>query len=256
MDPEAKDLYVERAWEALDWKAIGGNFAYPWYLNTGPSLFNTELFEKVDLDPEKLPTNYDELFEQANVMAEKAGGDFAMIGATPIIEDFGEYGVEVMNADETEYTFNNDKGVDDNFQSARIAYMSGSAYNIEQIEENAPSVYEHLVFQDSIYNTSPNMHIQSIGVNADTDNAATALEFAKFVTNAGNQLAFAKEVSIFPSSKGTLDDPFFEETDGSDAEDVRVLAAKQFQDAVVYAPPTWTEPMEAELRTNRPGLEG
>ncbi len=275
VDPEAKDLYLERAWDSLDWKALGGNFAYPWYLNTGPALFNKALFEEAGLDSDNLPRNYDELFDQANEMAAAAGGDFAMLGNTPIIEHFGMYGVELMNADQTEYTFNNDKGVefvnrykelydnggllpealsqnytgvDDNFQSARIAYMPGSAYNIEQIRDNAPSVYESLAFQEAIYNTDPNMYIQAVGVNANTKNQATALAFARWVTNADNQLAFAKEVNIFPSTAGTLDDPFFTESDGTDVGDVRVLAAEQLKTAVVFSPPTWTEPMKAELR--------
>lgn len=274
-DPEAKSLYMEEAWNALDWKALDGVYAYPWYLNTGPALFNTALFEKAGLDPKKLPTNYDELFTQANEMAKTAKGDFAMIGNTPIIEHFGMYGVELMNEDQTEFTLNNEKGVefvtrykelydnggllpealsqnytgvDDNFQSARIAYMPGSAYNIEQIRDSAPSVYKTLEFTKAIYDTHPNMFVQSVAVNAKSKNQATAMEFAKWVTNGENQLAFAKEVNIFPSSAGTLDDSYFKESDGTDVGDVRVLAAEQLKDAVVYSPAAWTEPMKAELR--------
>lgn len=274
-DPDAGELYLDAAWESNDWKAIGGHYAYPWYLSTGPALFNTALFDEAGLDPEALPADYDDLFDQAAQMASASGGDFAMIGNTPTIEHFGMYGVELMNEDQTEYTFNNADGVefvnrylelyedggllpealsqnytgvDANFQSARIAYMPGSAYNVAQIEENAPSVYENLVYTPAIANAAPNMFSQSVAVSANSENTPTAVAFAQWVTNAQNQLAFAKEVSIFPSSAGTLDDPYFDESDGSDEDEVRVLSADQIETAVIYSPPTFTESAKAELR--------
>lgn len=280
VDPDAGDRFLDAAWDANNWPAIGGTFAYPWYLSTGPALFNTALFEKGGLDPEALPSTYDELFDQANTMAKNSGGDFAMLGNTPTIEHFGMYGVELMNEDQTEYTFNSEDGVefvqrykdlydnggllpealsqnytgvDSNFQTARIAYMPGSAYNIAQIEENAPSVYESLVFTEAIANTAPNMFSQSIAVSANTENEATALAFAQWVTNAENQLRFAKVVSIFPSSAGTLDDPFFDETDGSDDQDVRVLSAKQISKSIIFSPPMFSEASKSELREQMAG---
>lgn len=274
-DPDAGESYLDAAWDANDWKAIGGHFAYPWYLSTGPALFNTGLFEDAGMDANALPESYDELFDQASEMAAASGGDYAMIGNTPTIEHFGMYGVELMNEDQTEYTFNNADGVefvdrylslyeeggllpealsqnytgvDSNFQTARIAYMPGSAYNIGQIAENAPSVYENLVYTPAIANAEPNMFAQSVAVSAGTENPATAIAFAQWVTNAESQLAFAKEVSVFPSSAGTLEDPFFDESDGSDEDEVRVLSADQIETAVIYSPPTFTESSKAELR--------
>lgn len=274
-DPDAGEGFLDAAWESNDWKAIGGHFAYPWYLNTGPAMFNTELFEKAGLDANDLPETYDELFEQAATMAAASGGDYAMIGNTPTIEHFGMYGVELMNEEETEYTFNNAKGVefveryrdlydeggllpealsqnytgvDSNFQTARIAYMPGSAYNIEQLADIAPSVYENLEYTPAITNAEPNMFSQSVGVSAGTENAPTAVAFAKWVTNAQSQLEFAKQVSVFPSSAGTLDDPYFDKSDGSDEDEVRVLSAKQVETAVIHSPSMFPEPAKAELR--------
>lgn len=68
-DPEAKDLYLPKAWEAMTFEGLGGGtYGYPWYLNTGPSFFNTTLLEQCGLDPANLPTTYDELFEQATTL--------------------------------------------------------------------------------------------------------------------------------------------------------------------------------------------
>lgn len=274
-DPEAEDLYLPEAWEAMDWKALDGNFGYPWYLNTGPSMFNTALFTEAGLDPENLPETYDELFEQAGEMADAVGGKYSMIGRTPNIEIFGMYGVELMNADQTEFTFNNADGVelvekykelydegaflpeslstdytgiDKSFQAGKIAYMPGSAYNVQALQDNAPTVFESLALTPLITNEKPNMYIQLVAVSEQSENKATAKEFARFVTNAQNQLAFAKEVNIFPSTVGTIDDEFFTTSDGSANDEVRVMAAAQLQDAVVYSPASFTEPMKSELR--------
>lgn len=274
-DPEAEDLYLPEAWEAMDWKALDGNFGYPWYLNTGPSMFNKALFTEAGLDPENLPETYDELFEQAGEMADAVGGKYSMIGRTPNIEIFGMYGVELMNADQTEFTFNNADGVelvekykelydegaflpeslstdytgvDKSFQAGKIAYMPGSAYNVQGVEDNAPSVFENLEITPLITNEKPNMYIQMVSVSEQSENKATAKEFARFVTNAEHQLSFAKEVNIFPSTVGTIDDEFFTTSDGSANDEVRVMAAAQLQDAVVYSPASFTEPMKSELR--------
>lgn len=273
---DAKDIYLEKAWDVATWKSIdGGTYALPWYLATGPSLFNTALFEKAGLDPNDLPKDFDELFDDALIMAKNANGDFSMFGRTPTLESFGEYGVELMNEDQTKFTFNNEKaveylnrfkevydaggllpetlsqnytGVDKSFQTARIAYMAGSAHNIQQIKDDAPSVYKSLVFTPQIVNAAPNMNPQLVGVSSKTKNPATAVAFAKFVTNAKNQLGFAKEVNIFPSAKESLEDSYFTESDGSDIAEVRVMGAEQIKEAVAYSPAVYSEAMKSNLR--------
>lgn len=277
VDPDAEQDFLPEAWEGSTWPAAGkgGTFSYPWYLSTGPSLFNTALFERAGMDPTALPTTFDDLFDQALAMAKQAGGAYTMIGSSPSIEVMGMYGVPLMNDEQTEFTFNDAKAVelverykelyenggmlqeslsqnytgqDNQFQSGKIAYMPGSAYNVEQIQQNAPTVYQTLKIAPIITNERPNMFPQMMGVSAQSENQATAIAFAKFVTNKTNQLAFAKEVSVFPSSADTLDDPYFTESDGSDAGDVRQQSAAQIADAVAYSIPMFTEAMKTELR--------
>ena len=109
--------------------------------------------------------------------------------------------------------------------------MAGSAQNIQQIT-----------------NAAPNMNPQLIGVSTQSKNPATAVAFAKFVTNAKNQLEFAKQVNIFPSAKESLEDSYFTESDGSDIAEVRVMGAKQIQEAVAYSPAVYSEAMKSNLR--------
>ncbi|UUN25192.1 sugar ABC transporter substrate-binding protein [Streptomyces sp. FIT100] len=275
-DPEARKDFLPAAWEAMTWPGVGGGtYGYPFYLNTGPSFFNKDLLAKAGLDPAQIPATYDELFAQATRMAGAAKGSYSMIGRTPVIETFGTYGVPLMNRQGTEFTFNGPEGVElltrfkemyeagaltedvlneqqtgevDKFKAGRLGWLPGSAYNLADFKKTAPKVYKSVAIGPMIANAAPNMYIESLAVSAHTRNAATAIAFAKFATNAKNQLAFAHEAAIFPATAGTLDDPYFTADDGTDEGRVRVEAAAQTKRAVVYWPPAFSQAMVDELR--------
>ncbi|WP_454051070.1 ABC transporter substrate-binding protein [Cellulomonas sp. Marseille-Q8402] len=266
-DPAAQDLYLEKAWDAVTFEGLGGGtYAYPWYLNTGPAFFNTAIFERCGLDPENLPGTYDELFDQAEVLASECD-DATMLARMPSIEELGEYGVQLMNDDATEFTFNEPKGVElverfaglyqaagldeealNNLQTAEVeafkagtlAYLPGSSYTLNDLKDTAPDIYENLGIGPRINDSSPNMYLESLVVSAQTQNEDLALDFATYVTNTENQLTFAKSASVFPSSVGSLDDPYFTEDDGELSSTLRVEAAQQVKEAVVWWPPTFS----------------
>lgn len=272
--PDSEGDYLDKAWEAMTFDGIdGGTYGFPWYLNTGPSFFNTALFEQCGLDPAVLPATYNELFDQAGTIAENCT-DSSMIARMPAIEMFGEYGVELMNADGTEFTYNNADGVEfvelfrdlyqgaglteeslnnlqtaeaDEFKSGTLAYLPGSSYTLNDLAETAPEVYEKLAVGPRINNAAPNMYIESLVVNATSDNTATAVAFARFVTDAENQLAFAESASVFPSSAGSLDDPLFTEDDGEQSTQVRIESANQVREAVVWWPPAFSGSADADM---------
>lgn len=265
--PDAKAEFLPEAWDAMTYEALGGGtYGYPWYLNTGPSFFNAALFKKCGLDPDKLPTTYDELFKQAEIMGENCD-DATMIGRLPAIETFVNYGVQVMNEDHTEFTFNGPEGVElvqhykdlyeagaltdsavnalqteeaEMFQKGHTAWLPGSSYTLKKLKEQAHDVYENVAMGPAIANAAPNMYIHSIGVSKDSENQSTAIAFAQFITNRENQMSFAKEAGVFPSTANSLDDPYFTEGDGSDAARVRVQAAKQVEEAAVNTPPAFS----------------
>ncbi|MCJ1708761.1 extracellular solute-binding protein [Microbacterium sp. VKM Ac-2923] len=262
-DPEAKGLYLDKAWESMTFAGLGGGtYGYPWYLNTGPSFFNTAVLAQCGLDPQTLPSTYDELFDQAETLGKNCT-DRSMIARMPAIENFGEYGVDIMNDEGTEFTYNSAKGVEfvqrfvdlyggdgltaealnnlqtaevDDFKAGQLGYLPGSSYTFNDLRETAPAVFDTLGVGPRINNSAPNMYIESLVVNAGSKNLPVSQAFAKYVTNSDNQLAFAKAASVFPSSEGTLDDPWFTEDDGDGATKVRLEAAEQVRNAVVWWP--------------------
>ncbi|WP_326616561.1 sugar ABC transporter substrate-binding protein [Streptomyces decoyicus] len=268
--------YLDGAWRSHRMPGMPGVYAFPWYLNTGPMFYNKELFAKAGLDPEKPPTSYDQLFKDAVSMARKSGRRIAILAGTPSIEDFGRYGVRLMNTQGTEFTFNEPKGVEllrhykelyaagaldsqaltaqaesagRKFQQQSVAMNPGSALDLENFKKEAPSLYRHIGITDAANNTGKaNMYVQGLMVNAQSKVKPAAVAFAHFVTDKKNQMAFAQQVTIFPSTKGSLDDPYFTKEDGTDATRVRVASAKSLKTAVNYTPVLLSDQMKTVLR--------
>jgi multiple sugar transport system substrate-binding protein len=60
-------------------------------------------------------------------------------------------------------------------------------------------------------------------------------------------MSFAKKVAIFPSTAGSLEDPYFTKEDGTDVTRVRVASAKSLKTAVNYTPVLFSDQMKTEL---------
>ncbi|MEU7136371.1 sugar ABC transporter substrate-binding protein [Streptomyces sp. NPDC046261] len=271
-----KDTYTREAWQGNVLPGLGGSYAFPWYLNTGPLFYNKALFRDSGLDPEKPPKSYDELFAVANRMAQRSGGKAATLAGTPSIEDFGRYGVRLMNDDATEFTYNEPKGVEllgkykelydrggldpqaltntpekagQKFLEQKVAMNPGGAHDMEKFKKDAPSLYRNLGITDAPNNTGkPNMYVMGLAVNERSKHKAAAIAFAHFVTNKRNQEAFAHKVAVFPSTKGSLDEPYWTKDDGTDEGRVRVASARMLKGAVNYTPVVMSDEMKTVLR--------
>ncbi|MEU0005294.1 extracellular solute-binding protein [Streptomyces sp. NPDC006314] len=271
-----RSAYLDGAWASHQVPGLSGTYAFPWYLNTGPLFYNRALFKKAGLDPEQPPKTYGELFADALRMAKKSGGKVATLANVPTIEDFGRYGVPLMNHQGTAFAFNDAKGVQlltkykelydakaldpqaltatpessgKKFLTGAVAMNPGSALDLGNFKKNAPNLYRNIGITDQITSTGHvNMYVMGVMVNSRTRHTPAAVAFAHFVTDAQNQMSFAKKVAIFPSTAGSLDDPYFTQEDGTDETRVRVAAAKSLKNAVNYTPVLFSDQMKTALR--------
>ena len=139
-------------------------------------------------------------------------------------------------------------GESKSFNGGTQAFMNGSAYSVDDIRKNAPKVFENLAITDFIANTKPNMFMEMLTVNATSKHQEEAIKFARFVTNSDNQLAFDKKANVFPSSKGTIDDKFFNPSDDTmDAEAMR-MSADQIRNGEIWGPAQFTSACSTMLR--------
>jgi multiple sugar transport system substrate-binding protein len=250
-DSSAKSLYNEGAWDAVTFKGekiTTGAYGYPWYVNDGPMYYNTKVMKQCGLNPDNLPTNWDEYFSQAETVAKNCGSKGIYMSTTmgSNVEDYVSAGAKWMNDAHTKYTLNDDvavsqlekfaklyqnKGIppealsaqwsnqSDYFQRGSLIAMAGSAYSAADFKQNSPDLYKNLTVGPKITNEdkASTVSYEMLAVSSQTKNKALAMDFTKFVTNSENQLAFDKKSSTFPSSKGTLDDKYFTEaTSGTD----------------------------------------
>ncbi|MEU5089285.1 sugar ABC transporter substrate-binding protein [Streptomyces sp. NPDC021356] len=271
-----KDEYLPGAWASHQVPGLSGTYAFPWYLNTGPLFYNKTLFKQAGLDAEKPPKTYDELFTDALRLAQKTGGKVATLANVPTIEDFGRYGSTLTNKEGTGFAFNDAKGVElltkykqlydakaldpqaltatpestgKKFLTGAVAMNPGSALDLDNFKKQAPNLYKNIGITDQITSTGHvNMYVQGLMVNAKTRNTPTAVAFAHFVTDAEHQMSFAKKVAIFPSTAGSLNDPYFTKEDGTDETRVRIAAAKSLKTAVNYTPVQFSDQMKTALR--------
>ncbi|MFF4158561.1 ABC transporter substrate-binding protein [Streptomyces sp. NPDC001678] len=271
-----KDEYTAEAWQGNTLPGLGGSYSFPWYLTTGPLFYNKALFRSAGLDPEKPPKNYAELFTTALAMAGNSGGRTATLANTPSVEDFGRYGVKLMNDDATKFTYNEPKGVEllgkykelydrggldpqaltntpeksgQKFLEQKVAMNPGGANDLATFKENAPTLYRNLGITDAPNNTGkPNMYVMGVAVNEKSKHKAAAIAFAHYVTGRKNQEAFAHEVAVFPSTRGSLDDPYWTKDDGTDEGRVRVASARMLKGAVNYTPVVMSDEMKTVLK--------
>ncbi|MEU2618291.1 extracellular solute-binding protein [Streptomyces sp. NPDC007157] len=268
--------YLDGAWASHRIPGMSGTYAFPWYLNTGPLFYNKALFKQAGLDPAQPPKTYDDLFADALKMAQQSDGKVATLANVPTVEDFGRYGVELMDKQGTGFAFNDAKGVElltkykelydakaldpqaltatpessgKKFLTEAVAMNPGSALDLANFQKQAPNLYKNIGITDQITSTGHvNMYVMGVMVNSRTKHTAASVAFAHFVTDAQNQMSFAKQVAIFPSTAGSLDDPYFTKEDGTDETRVRIAAAKSLKNAVNYTPVLFSDQMKTALR--------
>ncbi|MFI9723405.1 ABC transporter substrate-binding protein [Streptomyces sp. NPDC052396] len=271
-----KDEYTPESWQGNSLPGLNGSYAFPWYLNTGPLFYNKKLFRDSGLDPDRPPHSYAELFAVANAISHGSGGKVATLGGIPSIEDFGRYGVPLMNARATAFTYNDPKGaelvskykelyrsggldpqaltntpdkVGQKFLEQKVAMNPGSAHDLANFRKNAPTLYRDLGITDAPNNNGkPNMYVMGLAVNSHSGHKAAAVAFAHFVTDRRNQEAFAHKVAVFPSTRGSLEDPYWTREDGTDDGRVRVASARMLKGAVNYTPVVMSDEMKTILR--------
>ncbi|MBL3896066.1 sugar ABC transporter substrate-binding protein [Bifidobacterium longum] len=277
-DPKGADQFTDSSWGAVTFKGDDleeGAYAYPWYLNSGVQYYNTAVLQQCGVTD--VPTTMDDFFTAASTIGKNCPGT-NMVAAVPTLESLGQYGSQLMNEDQTEFTFNDEKGVElvqhyidmykekslsadalnnqwtgegDAFKEGNVASLSGSAYSVSDFEENAPKVYENLAIVERLIGEGgkQNVAMETLVVSNTAKNKDLAMKFARFVTNKKNQTEFCTKSHTFPSVKGAIDDPAFSPTGDSMQDKAVALASKAVKDDNWFASPSpFSENAKTALR--------
>lgn len=225
----------------------GSLIALPWYNGGAPvGVYNMSIMSKVGFDPANPPKNYDEVLALGQRVYDKT-----KVYGTNDIPSYvnGETavltyeGIPLLSADKKQAGFNTPAARDvltkfkkaydshaiapgaisadtrnypQSLDNQQIAFAADVyPFVLTSLQKNSPTVYSKLAITKPPATKDGKVLLlgqQTLAVPARSKHQAAAAEFAKFVTNGANQLAFCKLVAIYPSTVSTTKDAFFTDT--------------------------------------------
>jgi putative chitobiose transport system substrate-binding protein len=258
---DVKDHYFPGIWKAGE--VNGVTYALPWYITNSLMIYNKDLLAKAGFDGP--PTTMEESWEMSRVLYNKLGvygniitsihlqlpkegvylvspdGKSAAINTPKALEMFRNYKKyydEGLIPDEL--LLGQAKGIEW-YAQERIAWFVTGPQLFRQVLDMAPDVYHKSSAAFDVLGSEEvvNVAVMNIAVASTSKNQDAAVKFAKFMTNAENQLAFSKLTAILPSVIEAANDEYF--TAGKDSTDAAELghyiAAQQLQYSTdLYAP--------------------
>lgn len=267
--------YVPGLWDAgvIDGKA----YAIPFYGSVSALIYNTDLFEKAGLDPDKPPADWDEVFAAAKTIHAKTG----VSGFVQTLDDFndagnpsdilaGQAGVPLLSQDGTKATFATPEaaahlgqyvtGVAEGWidrtsinggvmDGAKVLAQEKTAmvflgpWILRWLKDNTdPATYEKFKVAEHPKGAggAANGFLQHFAVPRASKHPEQALDFARYFST--TTLELAKQAPVLPGLTSIAQDPYFQES-----EETKVVVG---QDVKFYWPkhPAVAE-MFAALRT-------
>nr|WP_330220726.1 sugar ABC transporter substrate-binding protein [Phormidium ambiguum] len=262
-----RQSYLPNIWQASTFN--GKSFGIPWYLATQITIYNKVLFQRAGIS--KPPVTYAELAQVAKQVKEKTGKYAFFITFVPedsaeVLESLVQMGVKLVDA-QGKAAFNSPEGkaafqywVDlykqgllpkevlteghrkgiELYQAGETAILVTGAQFLNTIAKNAPQIANVSATAPQITGKTgkKSVAVMNLVIPRNTDRADAALKFALFVTNDQNQLAFAKEANVLPSTVKALANPYFQyvAAGSSSVDRARVVSAGQMKQAEVLIP--------------------
>ncbi|MGW8439720.1 ABC transporter substrate-binding protein [Paenibacillus sp. S33] len=257
LSPEEKAAYFEGIYNST---VINGKaYALPWYTGTEVLYMNTKLVKAAGLDPAHPPKTREELSEWGRQINRKIGK--AGYAQQLVSKLFAVDGIPILNKEKTAAAFNTPEAVTmiDNLKkqmedgivlkedaefSQQVKYYAGEQVAFELagptfinfIKTAAPDVYKNTIAvpvptgkADVRLSNSMDLVVPAKSAHVDE-----AVKFAVFLTNAESQTAFSKAANTLPSTKDSIKDPYFTQSDKSLEAQAKVVSAQSLDKATDY----------------------
>ncbi|MGL5192377.1 MAG: ABC transporter substrate-binding protein, partial [Chroococcales cyanobacterium] len=236
---EIRQQYLPNIWKASTLN--GTSFGIPWYLTTRIAIYNTQLFNEAGID--QPPSTYAELAQVAQQIRERTGKYALFVTFVPgdsseVLESMVQMGMQLVD-EQGKAAFNTPEGraafqywVDlyekgllprevltqghrqavQLYQAGEIAILGSGPQFFKTIADNAPSIAEVSAAAPQITGQTgkKTAAVMNLVVPRDTNVPEAAVKFALYVTNDQNQLTFAKDANVLPSTLQALQDSHFQ----------------------------------------------
>ncbi|MCC0177371.1 sugar ABC transporter substrate-binding protein [Waterburya agarophytonicola K14] len=274
--PEVKATYLPKIWQASTIEVCQENkcsdrtFGLPWYLTTTITIYNKTLLNTAGI--QQPPQTYQELAAAAKIIKEKTGKYAFFISFVPndsgdVLESLVKMGVNLIDEsgraafDTTEgkaafqywvdlyqqelippevLTQGHRYGIE-LYQMGETALLSSGAEFVDSINNNAPTIAEVSQVAPQISGTTgkKSVAVMNLVIPRDTEKSQQALDYALYVTNTKNQLAFAKASSVLPSTVDAVEQyikDIEQQPQTNLKEQAKKVSATQLKDAEVLVP--------------------
>jgi len=259
------------------WKAgeqAGQQFALPWYLTARITMANRSLLQRAGYGAP--PQRWDQVPAYAAAVRRRTGRYALFVTAVPddsaeLLETLVQQGVQLLDGDRRA-AFDSDAGraafafwselyrqgllprevVSQGYRRAIELYQSGDLAQVatgpdflRNLQTNAPGIAAQTAPFGPITGSAgeANVAVMNLVVPRQSAMAAEAVSFALHLTNASNQLAFAEQARVLPSSTAALQQlqQRLQAAPGATAPEqlvqrARLLSAQALADARVLVP--------------------
>ncbi len=221
---------------------IGGRqLALPWYLTEPVLFYDPELFRKAGLDPGRPPSTTSEALAAARQIHARLGipGIMPDLAGQQLLYRFLEAGLPVLTPAGTRAAFDTpahaaflgelvdlfEQGVipraafeqgqpaaaADAFVHGRLAMITANAQLLTRLKEADPRLYARVEVAPYPLGPGRVLHapLMGLAVTSAARHPAAALAFARYLTGAERQLAFARVTAVMPSARAAAQAPFF-----------------------------------------------
>ncbi|MGA1134359.1 MAG: ABC transporter substrate-binding protein [Prochlorotrichaceae cyanobacterium] len=275
IDIGIRDRYLPKIWQASTLTNEAGgltSFGVPWYLTSRITIYNQAILQEAGVS--EPPQTYVELAQVAREIKAKTGKyaffvTFVPTDSAEVLESLVQMGVILVD-EQGKAAFNTPAGkaafqywVDlyqqqllpqevltqghrravELYQAGEIALLASSPEFLKTIATNAPAIAQVSGASPQITGDTgrKNVAVMNLVIPQSTDQPKAALDFALFVTNTENQLAFAQAANVLPSTvEAVIQYEQALETASPDETpallQARQVSAEQLEDAEVLVP--------------------
>ncbi|MBE3574244.1 MAG: sugar ABC transporter substrate-binding protein [Firmicutes bacterium] len=249
--------------KALDtFKFNGKIYGTPWYWAPKVLAYNTDIYKKAGLDPNKPPRTVAEMIAQAKQIKDKTGmyGFMPNVNGINFLTIFQEAGLPIFDKSGKKAVFNSPAhvkllqeyvdlykhdyfpedtlrrgylGATELYSEGKLGMLLTGPQFLIRVEKDNKAVYDETRVAAYPLDKGQVTHtpLMGLSVPANVRDKKEAAKFALFATNDANQLAFAKASNTFPSTIAAANDPFFTTGGPTAADQARIVDAKQLKHA-------------------------
>ncbi len=244
-------------------------YGIPWYVTSAITIYNTDIFKKADLNFENPPKTYEDLEKIAPLIKQKTGKYVLMPSLTEngqMLKIFNKYEIPIVSKDRKTALFNTTKAKEvldlwvrlysknlipkesltqghraslEKYLAGETAVIVSGANFLKIIKENAPTIFKNSAVTTQMTGDSNKVDfsLMNLVIPKKSKHHKIALDFALFLTNPENQLEFCKLAPVLPSTKDSLNSPFFDNQNSTDIiKKGRSISASQLKKAISPLP--------------------